>query len=169
MPYADLLACPACNAHQETQISPICLPAHARHRRYPYPPAPTDPPTSTRSRTHTTPRAASQRLTLHVPSAQGYTAPRTTNLRGGAAGPAVVAVEAAGHIFHCFPFQAFMGLLIAGNFLSNAIEAELVGLEGYLLNADGTPTAVQKSFDNLDLFFTLIFTVEVCSNLNPKP
>ena len=64
-------------------------------------------------------------------------------------------------IFDSMPFQIMTAGLITANFIFNIIEAQL--LTGPEAEHEGTP--MRKLFDNIDLAFTIIFTVELSINM----
>lgn len=69
---------------------------------------------------------------------------------------------AARAIFHSLNFQLLVAALICANFASNAFEAEM---NGRLVDEHGNPSATQISLNNADLFFTVVFTIELAINM----
>ena len=65
-------------------------------------------------------------------------------------------------LFRSFPFQMFVALLILANFFANAYEAQM---NGRLVTDDGLPSHTAKVLKTADLFFTIIFTVELLINM----
>ncbi|MGB1603982.1 MAG: ion transporter, partial [Promethearchaeia archaeon] len=65
-------------------------------------------------------------------------------------------------LFRSLPFQMFVALLILANFFANAYEAQM---NGRLVTDDGLPSRTAKVLKTADLFFTIIFTVELLINM----
>ena len=65
-------------------------------------------------------------------------------------------------LFRSLPFQMCVALLILGNFFANAYEAQM---NGRLVTDDGLPSPTAKMLETADLFFTIIFTVELLINM----
>ena len=70
--------------------------------------------------------------------------------------------HAAHELFHSFGFQVFVAILLLANFMVNAAEAQLLQ---DLVDENGKPTGQQATFDNLDIAFTAVFTLELLFNL----
>jgi hypothetical protein len=69
---------------------------------------------------------------------------------------------AAAHFFESMQFQFFIALCITANFATNAWEAEL---NGTLVDENGKESLAQGYLNNIDMFFTVVFTVELGINM----
>jgi len=69
---------------------------------------------------------------------------------------------AAAHYFESAQFQFFIAACITANFATNAWEAEL---NGTLVDENGKESLAQGNFNKIDMFFTIVFTVELGFNM----
>ena len=58
--------------------------------------------------------------------------------------------------------QVTVAILIVLNFVCNAYEAQM---NGFLTNADGSPTSDAQFLEKVDVAFTVVFTFELACNL----
>jgi len=70
--------------------------------------------------------------------------------------------RAAQQLFKSSLFQMAIALLLCANFVTNALEAQMINS---LYNEDGSPSDFKQILDKLDLFFTIIFLAELALNM----
>ena len=65
-------------------------------------------------------------------------------------------------IFHSLPFQSVVAVLLVGNFVANAFQAQI---NADLLDKEGNPTEVAQMLAKMDFCFIGVFTVELLLNM----